>query len=104
MPLDLPTIPEDFLLPVRALARAACLLRGVVVAAAAGRPLDTILPEQRAALIVAERVLDVWACHLGLDAEIGLAEQGTAAAACRREKPGRRRQGYRPNSRRKRGS
>jgi hypothetical protein len=103
MPLDIPAIPEDLILPVRALARAAYLLRGVLVESATGRPLDTIFQEQGEALRVAERVLDVWACHLGLDDETWLAEP-SPAAACRRAKPGRRRQGNRSSFRRRRGS
>ncbi len=70
----LPTIPK---LPrgtreaVAPLARAAFIFRGVFVEAADGRPIEDILDERHDAVALANRVLDHWLMHLGIDPETG---------------------------------
>ena len=69
MALKIPGVPKPLRLPVQALARAAYLLRGAFVEAAEGRPIATILSQRGDDLQRAERVLDTWWAHLGLDAD-----------------------------------
>ncbi len=63
---DIPMIPADLQLPVRALARAAYLFRGVFVQAAKGSAIEQILEERGTALDMADRMLDLWGDHLGM--------------------------------------
>jgi hypothetical protein len=69
MNLEIPTVPSELEAPVRALARAAYLLRGVFVELAKGRPLEEVLEQRGQYLELAERVLDRWVEHLGIEAE-----------------------------------
>ncbi|MCP5521853.1 MAG: hypothetical protein H7A46_09940 [Verrucomicrobiales bacterium] len=65
-PLPIPEIPERAELPVRVLARAAYVFRGLVVQMAEGRTLKEICQEHGHGLLVLERVVDVWAEHFGI--------------------------------------
>jgi hypothetical protein len=47
--------------------RAASLFRGFFVQAAEGIPIDQILEERGAVLDLADRTLDLWSSHLGLE-------------------------------------
>src|SRR5690349_18332974 len=64
---DIPEVPQELRDAVRSLARSGWLFRGVLVAAAEGRPLDELLEEHGESLALAERVLDTWAEHLGIE-------------------------------------
>ncbi len=69
MSLSIPDLPPDLLTPVRALARAAYLFRGVLLEAMQGRPLDNVLAEREQALRLADRVLNQWADYVGVGAD-----------------------------------
>ena len=71
MPKELPIspIPASLLLQIRSLARAAYILRGVFVLGAEGKPVSDILDERGGVLELANKVLDRWFRHLGLDEE-----------------------------------
>jgi len=67
MPESIPKIPVELQAPVRALARAAYLFRGFFVQLVERIPLEQILEEQGAILDLADRTLDLWGVHLGLE-------------------------------------
>jgi hypothetical protein len=67
MPESISAIPLGLQAPVRALARAAYLFRGVFIQAAEGVPIEQILEERGAVLDLADRTLDLWGAHLGLE-------------------------------------
>jgi hypothetical protein len=64
----IPMIPADLQTPIRALARAAYLFRGVFVQVAQGSAIEQILQERGATLDMADRTLDLWGNHLGMKA------------------------------------
>jgi hypothetical protein len=65
----IPKVPTKLEEPVRALARAAYVFRGVFVQAAEGKAISEILSERQAVLALAEEVLDAWYTHLNLAGE-----------------------------------
>ena len=68
-PPPIPPIPDELVDAVSALANAAFLCRGVFVQVAEGKPIDEIFAERGPYLIMAERVIDAWCKHLGIDTE-----------------------------------
>jgi hypothetical protein len=82
MPGGIPTIPGKLQNPIRALARAAYLFRGVFVQVAKGSAIEQILQERGAALDLADRTLDSWGDRLGMKVggllEIGDEEEPTS--------------------------
>jgi len=69
MSLSIPDLPPELLTPVRALTRAAYLFRGVLREAMHGRPLDSVVDEREQALLLADRVLNLWADYFGVGAD-----------------------------------
>lgn len=63
----IPIIPTDLQDSVRALTRAAYLFRGAFVQAAEGTSIEQILQERSAVLDEADRTLDLWGNHLGME-------------------------------------
>jgi hypothetical protein len=63
-------IPGDLFHQICSLARAAFLFRGVFVEAAEGKSITNIIDEREDALLLAERVLDAWSSHLGLEVDL----------------------------------
>ena len=67
MNLKMLEVPEELILPVQTLARAACLLQGVFAQAIEGCPVDHIVEDRGDYLELACQVIDLWAVHLGID-------------------------------------
>jgi len=63
----IPPIPLELKASIRTLVHAAYLLRGFFVQVAEGVPVEQILEEQGALLDLADRTLDLWGAHLGLE-------------------------------------
>jgi hypothetical protein len=65
MSLHLPALPEPLVPPVRALVEAAWLFRGLLAEAGATPRVRRLLSQRLKAVLLAEKVLDRWAEHLG---------------------------------------
>jgi hypothetical protein len=65
----IPSIPKELDSPIRSLANAAYLFRGVFVQAAEGKSIEDIVNEREEVLLLAEKVVDTWCAHLGIDSE-----------------------------------
>ena len=66
--LEIPHIPENLMLPVRSLAGAAYMFRGVFTQMAAeGKPISEILEERGEYLLTADKVVGLWSEHFELE-------------------------------------
>ena len=66
-PPDIPELPDELTPAVCALAQAAFMFRGVFVQAAEGKPVEEIFEERAEHLALAEKVVDAWCRHLGVE-------------------------------------
>ncbi len=66
--LEIPHIPDNLMLPVRSLAGAAYMFRGVFTQMAAEeKPISEILEERGEYLVTANKVVDLWSEHFELE-------------------------------------
>jgi hypothetical protein len=68
-PPPIPLIPSELVDAVSALAHAAFIFRGIFVQITEGKSVDEIFAERGPYLVMAERVIDTWCEHLGIDPE-----------------------------------
>ena len=72
-PPAIPAIDDDDLrAAVSALTRAACVMRALFLHAAEGEPIKQLLEQHDEAATLAEKVIDRWREHLGIDNEDAL--------------------------------
>lgn len=66
--LEIPDIPDNLMLPIRCLAEAAYMFRGVFTQAAAEeKPISEIIEERGEYLLTADKVVGLWSEHFELE-------------------------------------
>lgn len=70
MSLEIPILPEELVLPVRSLARAADIMRRALAEAAQSPTPIEVVCKHRDVLLLAEKIITRWVTHLGLHDEL----------------------------------